>query len=238
MNTNNLWFLAIFFAMSFGSWLLGQLREQAKLKKARDEAKQRYEEQLRTGRSEASRPAPVAPGAAVPPNDLAEKRQAQLRELRKQQESSRSGGPVVVARPVGTGTPGPSRPAPTPIVLGPGGIVIQRAPMPPRPRPVQTRPEPVDPAAMMRAADQAERALEQKKHREKIERRAASDREEKATAAATATRRAGGSVEIRGLLTGIDGRQARGQELRRLIALSEILGKPVSLRGPETSEPA
>ncbi len=230
MNTNSLWFLAIFFAMSIGSWVLGQLREQAKLKKTRDESKRQYEEQLRTGRAE---PARGAAGPTAQAMDLAERRQAQLRELRRQQESSRGGVGAVVARPTGTTIPATPRPVPVPIVLGSGGMVIQRGPMMPRPQATPGQRRESAEAEAAQAAAVGREAAQHKRLREQAAHAAAALRTERAEAEA-AKRRVVGVKGVRGLLIGSDGRPVTRNDLRRLFALNEILGKPVSMRGGES----
>lgn len=222
---NNLWVLAIFLAMSFGSWLLNQLREQAKLKKARDEARRRYEEQLRTGRTEPSRSVAPAPVAAPSAEEAAQRRQAQLRELRKQQESS--GRTVVIARP---SPQAPARPAPSPIVLGPGGVVIARGPQQTgrvRPSPAERRETPDAAVAAAQQAEAARLALEQRRARERAEREAAALAAERATAIA---KQAAASRSVRSVLVPGDSKTPRGDQLRRLIALKEILDPPMALR--------
>ena len=49
-------FIAVFMAFSVGSWVFGAVRQQAKRKRARAAARSRFEEQLRTGRSEEPEP--------------------------------------------------------------------------------------------------------------------------------------------------------------------------------------
>jgi hypothetical protein len=248
---NNLWFLALFFGMSFASWLYGQLREQAKLKKAREEARRQYEEGLRTGRTSTEQPRPSPQPATATAGELAERRQAQLRELRRQQDATRGGTTVVIAKPQTSPPTGVARPGSTPIVLGPGGIVIPRAPAPVRAKPA---PAPARvPARPMPEVQDPRIALQQRRLREQAEHEAAVIRAEQAEEVETASqsrsalaRRQGagsiGTVEsvrprpsasrVRGLLFTDDGRVKRGAELRRLFALNEVLGRPVSMREP------
>lgn len=248
---NNLWFLALFFGMSIASWVFGQLREQAKLKKAREEARRQYEEGLRTGR------VAVGPRAAAPQpmtataTELAERRAAQLRDLRRQQDASRGGTTVVIAKPPASPPTGVPRPGSTPVVLGPVGIVIPRAPSPVRAK-QPTTPARV-PARPMPEVQDPRLALQQRRLRELAEHDAAVMRAERAeemetagqTRSAQARRHGADSIGevasvrprstasgVRGLLFGKDGRAKRGEEMRRLFALNEVLGQPVSMREP------
>jgi hypothetical protein len=233
MNTNNLWFLLAVFGMSMLSWVIGKLREQAKIKAAKDAARRRYEESLRTGRVADE---PAKPTAVAPRNqDLAERRQAQLRELRKQQEAGR-GGTTVVARPAPAGGgAGPGMP---------GRVVIQRGGAPPG-RPSTAKPqaglregaatsiEMEDPRvalARKRAAEQAEReraALAAERAEEEAVRAEQARYASQQTARAAAASRGADSPRRRaGALAGA----LAGADLRRAVVLTEVLGKPVAMR--------
>lgn len=115
----------IFFAFSALSWLIGKLREQAAIKKARDENRRAREEELRTGRV-AEPPAPTRGGELAELRELAAKRQEQLRQMREMQKRSAASarqrpqeavviGPSPIPLP---GTPGPRPGIPT--MRGPG----------------------------------------------------------------------------------------------------------------------
>jgi colicin import membrane protein len=103
--------LFLVFGFSAASWLYGKLREQAELKKMRDAQRRRREQELRTGRmtraqaeAEAAATAGAAgaggaatagakAGSSRDPEELrrlAERRQAQLRELRERQRQERT----------------------------------------------------------------------------------------------------------------------------------------------------
>lgn len=253
MTTQNLWILFLMFGASLVSWVFNHLREQAKLRQAKEQARRQYEEHLRTGRvPEGGRAASGGPervsSSSSSSSEVAERRQAQLRDLRRQQEVARGGTSVVVAKsPTGPTVRG-ARPGPPTIVLGPGGVVIQRGPGPARapvpsarlPRPGVGLPaevEEVDPriefgrkrlreqaereAALLRAA-QAEQALEV----EEARRRSAVVAP---AAAAPAVVRRGG-LDVRGIFTG-----RNRAELRRLMAINEVLSPPMSLRGGVSS---
>lgn len=251
MTTQNLWILFLMFGASLVSWVFNHLREQAKLRQAKEQARRQYEEHLRTGRvPEGGRAASGGPErvSSSSSSEVAERRQAQLRDLRRQQEVARGGTSVVVAKsPTGPTVRG-ARPGPPTIVLGPGGVVIQRGPAPARapvpaarvPRPGVGLPaevEEADPriefgrkrlreqtdreAAFLRAA-QAEQALEV----EETRRRSAVDAP--AAAAPAAVRR--GGLDVRGIFTG-----RNRADLRRLMAINEVLSPPMSLRGGVSS---
>lgn len=126
----------IVMAFSVLSWVIGYLKEQSRIKKAKDEQRKRFEESLRTGRPVEEAARPTDPAA-----ELAARRQAQLQELRRQQmeERSRGGGTVVVRAPSGTGQARPGQsgqgfPLPVPPTGTPqqrpgrGQVVVQRTP--------------------------------------------------------------------------------------------------------------
>lgn len=154
LNNPQLLILLLFMGLSFASWLFGQLREQRRIKRARDESKRRYEEHLRTGRPLEGGP---AQGQAAParqtltPAELAARRQAQLREARRLPEERPRGqpgtGPVVVRVPGGPGAGGVPGTAPGPgrVVL-PGGIILERIPGSSGPTVPPRRPAPAAPA--------------------------------------------------------------------------------------------
>lgn len=120
-------FLLIFLGLSAASWIFGHLKEQAKIRRAKEEQRRRFEEQLRTGRPPEEK-LPVLVPSADPGRDLAEKRQAKLQELRRQQAQAQAnrGAKVVVLRPPGatgpTGTPRAPGGQGAPRFPGPGGI--------------------------------------------------------------------------------------------------------------------
>jgi hypothetical protein len=132
-NNSQLIIFLIVMAFSALSWVIGYLKEQSRIKKAKDEQKRRFEESLRTGR-----PVDEPVRAKDPAADLAARRQAQLQELRRQQveERARAQGGVVVVRgpspgnsggagiPGTLGVPGPQQPQRP----ARGQVVIQRGP--------------------------------------------------------------------------------------------------------------
>jgi hypothetical protein len=105
----------IFFAFSALSWLIGKLREQAAIKKARDENRRARDEELRTGRV-AEAPSQTRGGELAELRELAAKRQEQLRQMREMQKRSAAS---TRHRPQETVVIGPS-PIPLPGVPKPG----------------------------------------------------------------------------------------------------------------------
>lgn len=245
MNRQQLFFLLVFFGMSVGSWVIGKLREQAKIRHSRDQARREFEERLRTGQVAPGPNASPAPAPSPQAQDLAERRQAQLRELRRQQEEGRGrGSTVLVGRPtgptmpqrtvvVGRGGQGPGVTLPGGVRTGPTTTQIPGR----RPQaPVPAAPPTVDPRLehqRRRAAEQAERdrarreaaAAEEAAIREETLRRTVTARPQEEIAAGLSA-----PINVRSLLIGPAGRGRPREELRRLIAVSEVLAKPVSLR--------
>lgn len=144
--------LLLFFGFSAVSWVIGKLREQAAIKKARDEMKRARDEQLRTGRA----PEPVAGGQPPPARtselnelrELAAKRQRQLEQMREMQQQglraqrtaaqTPARDPRQAQVPMPFPIPGIPLPAPKPGGAGgpggmgaPGGPGVPRAPRPP-----------------------------------------------------------------------------------------------------------
>lgn len=131
------------------SWILQRLKEQAAIKQARDEIARAKNEELRTGRSSApTAPKAVAQTETQALQDLAARRQAQLRELRTrqmQQGQPQSTTPPVVLTPPPARRPAPSAPQhgtlrPTPLPGGPRTNAPTR-PVPRSQQPLQRRPE-------------------------------------------------------------------------------------------------
>jgi hypothetical protein len=136
--------ILILIVMGFSviSWIANYLKEQSRIRAAKEEQRRRYEEALRTGR-----PAEAPVRSADPAAELAARRQAQLQELRRQQmeDRARQGG-VVVTRtgpaqggttmPIPPGAPGggPARP-------GRGPVLVQRGPGAPNRKQTAPRPE-------------------------------------------------------------------------------------------------
>ena len=80
-NLSNYFPLLLIFGLSAASWIYGAIRQQAKRKRARAAARSRFEEQLRTGRSEEPTQGPKAAPMSQA-QKLAARRQAQLQRLR------------------------------------------------------------------------------------------------------------------------------------------------------------
>lgn len=123
--------ILILIVMGFSviSWIANYLKEQSRIRAAKEEQRRRYEEALRTGR-----PVEAPARSADPAAELAARRQAQLQELRRQQmeERARQGG-VVVTR-TGTAQGGTTMPIPPgmpgggPARPGRGPVLVQRGP--------------------------------------------------------------------------------------------------------------
>lgn len=216
--------LLIFAGISTLSWVFGKLREQAELKRARDEARRRRDEELRTGRAvETPAPGTRQSAAQSRAQELAARRQAQLEQLRRQQQARAQvavpGGVVIVRGPQPPGAPArgpvvtrrlPAQPVPT-------GILVP-------PRKSSTRPAPTSrPAASQRptlAAPSAPPAPRPAESAAEIGSHAASRPEH-------ALRN---TQSVRGLLLGASDDAARTRGLRALIGAIEVLGPPVALR--------
>lgn len=132
---NQFWPIIIVLGLSAASWIFQRLKEQSEVKKSQDQLRRRVEDELRTGRAAPeSQPTPRADAQAL--QDLAARRQAQLRELRMRQAGQGAGGPVVARAPQGT----PGGPVLTPPRAASSGPII--VPGPGRP----TAPTPRQPA--------------------------------------------------------------------------------------------
>lgn len=252
-NNQQLIFLGFFLALSLFSWVMGQLREKRKIKRAREEARRRYEEQLRTGRSPEEQPSVLVQQSARA-QEMAEQRQAQLRELRRQQEQqtprqrplpgvvATTGQRVIVARPPGA----------------PGGVVVQRVPNAPRqPIPQAPKRAPSGPTSitskqapgMAKNAGELQEAWDKKREQDRSERERAfrqghietvrADKAQEIVDAAgvqaKAVTRAGEVASARA--AGVRQRaaflgegKARRVMLARSIIVGEIMGKPMSMR--------
>lgn len=112
-------------SLSAASWIIQRLREQQAIKQARDAAQRRKMEELRTGRATEEQ-APERPNERDRMQDLAARRQAQLRELRMRQAQQgtpptipvpTNRPPVVLRSPTGGPPALPKQPAPGPILI-------------------------------------------------------------------------------------------------------------------------
>lgn len=254
-----LFFVAVLGAPAL-SWVIQKLREQADVKRQRTEAARRREEELRTGRvsqpQQASQP-PAREDRMTELQRLAERRQQQLRELRARQErqiaakaapiapGSQAGGSGVGQKlPKGQGMRGQPLP---------GMQTSQQTPAPTRNRPPQTarrqpssqgtpgprsgqqRPSPirqdqVDIRSAMRQAEQSAAVPVLKGQSISEQLSAAPVSEKKVAPSAAADKRKGVSTEIRSLLRASTRRDGSGPQLATLMALNEVLAKPVSMR--------
>lgn len=224
---HNIWPLVIMLLIPALSWIAQRLKEQALIKQERDNQARRREEELRTGRTTGAapaRPTTAASGSqsadAQAVQDLAARRQAQLRELRArqmQQGQASQGPPVIIPSPQQPTRRPPMQPSagplrPTPMPGGPRPAQVQRpAPRSPQPR----RPEPTPSGSMPLPARLAPIA---------VVKPAAPAPE---IIASVPSRHVNASER---LLSLINNRATGKPDAARLIVLGEILGTPPSLR--------
>lgn len=247
--------LLIVFGMSAVSWIVGKLREQAAIKRMRDELKRRQDEELRTGRLlEAPEPTEKR-GELAELRELAIKRQQQLEQMRRSQKQQAETQVIVVSPsqappPVrrGPGVPGvpggiggPGGPGfPVKKTGFPGGPTRTQVPQPlPSPKPAQrpATPSTRSPQVVRQRAQPPERASAGFAEPPKPRRPVAdppsaiqSAPQEQADGYLIAEARRVGPVGIAGML-GLAGGKVTVADLRRQIVLGEILGQPLSLRG-------
>ncbi len=156
MNTVQFLILAFMLGAPAVSWIIGKLRDQLEQKRARDEWLRRREEELRTGRASEEQPAGATAERNPDLEELAARRQEQIRRLKEQQArqtgaaAARPPKPTAQRprpRPAGGSTA--SRPQPgVPYSTGQKGPRPARpgAGTPTRPRPQSQRPQPQRPA--------------------------------------------------------------------------------------------
>jgi len=244
---NNAWPILIIVAISIISSIVGKIKEQAEIKRAKDAAQRRYQEQIRTGQAPNPQQSQVrAPGVLQAPQqspasagdqlrDIAARRQAELRELRKRQAAQREQRRM------------PKDPAPLPTQPTERRAAVVRPGTPrqstrPQPIPQRTNDAEADlrqrQAARNREIEQA-RAAEfeaQQKQRIALQLRAQKKSVAKKPAvrnfpqpATKQTRANTGLGSLKGMLTSGTG-ESRRKTLQQLMALNEILDKPVSER--------
>ncbi len=254
---NQFWPIIIVLGLSAASWIFQRLKEQSEVKKSQDQLRRRIEDELRTGRATSeNQPAPRADAQAL--QDLAARRQAQLRELRMRQAGQGSGGPVVVRPPQGTtsGTvvapprgassgpilvPGPGRPTsqtPRQPANAPGGSgrMAPRTPRPTAPAAARTPatqsfpPPPARPRAPQSPFTPPTPQGVQV-------RQPTTDADMGWTAPTLGTVVAGRTTAatsgLRRLVSLMDAGGTDHQRLARAIVINEILSKPVSMREPD-----
>ncbi len=227
--SNLLQILVIFLVVGSGaiSWAINKMKEEAERKRLREQMRRRRDEEIRTGRPQ---PAPQSKAQAQDARlkELAERRQAQLRELKKQQAQggAQGGGGVVVRPPAGRRPPAPVSTRPTTVVRPlPAGQSAARA---------------AEAELEAERRERERRRLERKRLREERERQAAAElRQTQANLlsigmiGAPGARRAGataaGGAEARRAHALLHGGKT---DLRALIAATEVLSKPVGLRPP------
>jgi len=246
-------FIILLLAMgvSFASWFFGKLREQAEVKAQQEAARKRREQALREAPKPTSRasaqpePTPVRQGGL---DDLAARRQRQLQELRKRQaERARTSTSRGVERtevrapqqqPTARQRPAPAR------QRGGAKPPAQPGAAPTRRGPFRSREE--DPRRTLdRTRKQAEtlhlqgmRELEQERQRQIEQARSRPALSERRSMLGTLRseaveerRVASVAHDVRSLLgEGGEIPTDRKRRLRALIASSEVLGQPVSMR--------
>jgi hypothetical protein len=244
----------LFFAFSAISWVVGKLREQAAIKKARDEMKRTRDEELRTGRAVAP-PAPTRGGELAELRELAMKRQQQLQQMRDMQkrgpQTARSGTPEIL---VGAPLPVPGLPNRPGTLSAPGIPGTPGIPGRPRPIPPQTvRPVPLPNRGVQDIRPGTPTPRQQKNppmSRRDAPGRGEADFRPPYTVEPSAPRRLvadtpepnhaiGDSAASRraapiGLsaLLGTAGTRPTASDMRRAIILNEIFSKPVGARPP------
>ncbi|MGE3110006.1 MAG: hypothetical protein AB7G11_06200 [Phycisphaerales bacterium] len=237
--------LVIFAAVSVSviSWIAKTLQEQKKIKDAREAARRRQEQLLRTGRDDASTIATsTAPtGADAPPptpltttptfsapsshadarrrlQELAERRKQQLDELRRRQAGSPPATPMQPPSPVAVEQRPPTRPA-TPTAR----------PVPARPAAPQPSARPKQPKTSKRQGREPQQA-EARARREQSERAAAHTvRDAQATPDSYEPQprpRPAAAIALAGARAG----SLSPGDWRRAILLREILDRPMSER--------
>ncbi len=275
-NSPQVWIFLLVIGFGALRWIAVQLQEQAKVRASKERARREYEEQLRTGRSAEPYPNRRRQEAKAA-DELASRRQAQLKELRRRQgdrtiatpgagevsgESVERilggilGGVVVRAPTVGPGgVGGVGGVGGRGGVIGPAGVVIQRIPgaggaanqgrraaSPGSPIPQGGKP----PASglslgQVRRQEQTEREATARRAELQEQSKFAADRRSKvalqaarsAAEAKTEMSPAQSPHPARGFsLRDAGGRPLPAAELRRLLILGEVLGKPMADRDP------
>ncbi|MBN8645692.1 MAG: hypothetical protein J0L61_10710 [Planctomycetes bacterium] len=235
--------ILLVFGASALSWVIGKLREQAAIKKMKDEAKRRSEEELRTGRVTSAPAEPSRSSELAELRELAAKRQQQLQQMRQAQkqtaqqrreEAARGPAPFPISvpqsqRPSKPGAPGfPGMPRQGPGVPGAPGTPTQ-----PRARVLEVR---VPSRRTKESTPVPIPVIEQ----ESRVRRLVADSPAPTMAAPAAARTAEEGVSraipvgFSALLGLRPGTRDTGA-LKRALVLSEILGPPLATR--ETGRP-
>ena len=234
------------------SWIFGKLREQAELKKARDTAKRRQDDSLRTTQlTNRSAPAPTPETQRERERqELAARRQAQLRELRQRQYERATRPGTVVRGPAPTGarpqvpqmprqptprSPGPLRPgipAPPTTARRTPPVAAPARPGPGRPMPAPARPTPPSTARRSTGAPPpvARPRVEPAGRKPAPTPVAKTEAVARGHNVEVAREHRGVGRDVRGMLIGPDGETRSRADLARAIALTEVFGPPISLR--------
>jgi len=252
--------ILLFFGFTFLSWLFGKLKEQAEVNKQRQATQRRREEMLRTGRGVQPQPAggPYAvrrpegqPQAAMSAEELASRRQAQLRAMREEQlrrlrqGAQRPGqGPGQGAAPTGgarsTSPQRPAQPGAAPARSGSAPVRQVQTGRPGQGPPSRTPQQPARRASsppgaaptsrkqqelLRRQADAARRARET---RETPGADALAEGSDASLASRFMERSAPPAERKRTGFFG--GRPLTAEELRRAVVINEIFNRPVGMR--------
>lgn len=251
--------ILIVFGFSALSWIIGQLRQQAAIKKTRDEMRKAREEELRTGRQGGTEPAQPRSSELAELRELAMKRQQQLQQMRDARQRATQGMQVRMPAPDLRNRP-PQFPFPNQprVPTGPGIPVPTAHTKPSRPGTPGTpgtpglpnparRPGPTGRIEEIRPPTPTGRPQRRAKAQPQSEespvpaytaeraptRRLVADSDDptnSANAFADRGKRNAAPIGFAALL-GTQGQKPTPAEMRRAIILSEILSPPVATRG-------
>jgi len=256
---------ALFLGAPALSWVVQQLREKSEVKRERAMAARRREEELRTGRtSESSQPqtlvAPKSDDRMTELQRLAERRQQQLRELRArqaQQQSTKASATIAPSAPAAGSGSGQQLPRGAGMRGGPLPNRQNTASQPPArrrpqsqpvqqqqpsrssygPRPASQSGDRVDiQTALRRAEAEATKAGQPGNQTISQQLAAAPVSDERGTTAKVRGAQPGIGREVRAMLRGSTRKNRTGPSLASLLAIGEVLGKPVSMRANEAED--
>jgi len=256
---------ALFLSAPALSWVVQQLREKAEVKRERALAARRREEELRTGRtSESTQPQSLVTNKGedrmTELQRLAERRQQQLRELRArqaQQQGAKASATIAPSAPAAGSGKGQRLPR---------GAGMRGGPLPNRQAPATTQPQtrrrPQTQPAQQKSSRPSPAARPTAPSGDRVDIQSALRRAESEAAksgqpanqsisqqlaAAPVSDERGGLAKVKGAKTGI-GPEVRsilrdstrmnrsGPGLASLLAIGEVLGKPVSMRSDESED--
>jgi len=238
--------ILIVFGFSALSWVIGQLRQQAAIKKTRDEMSRARDEELRTGRQSDTETNPSRSGELAELRELAMKRQQQLQQMRAAQQRGTQGmqvrmpapdrrvqapqfpSPSQQSRPTAPGIPKPARPGVPGVPSqarrpGTTGRIEEIRPPTPAQRPQRRAMAQPQPEEAPLPAYTAERATTRRLVAD------ADDPTNSVNAFADREKRNTAPIGFAALL-GTQGHKPTPSEMRRAIILSEIFLPPVAAR--------